>query len=316
MTNHSIHSPSAARTKWQTRRREMESTGYRYTRTGVRRKPRLMRLIGKCVGPIASGIGLGRRALANTLALELTELRVFLPQLPQPFEGYRILLLSDLHVGHVPGLIERAAAKVRTASADLAVLTGDIQTWGTPSAVNAVHEVEPLLAASRARDGLVVVLGNHDSHEIVPIMENHGARVLVNEHHLIERNGAVIRLTGIDDVNKFYTASAEDTLRDPSEHLSIALIHSPELADVAADAGYVLYLSGHTHGGQICLPDGRPIFTALDHHRHLATGAWSFAQMIGYTSRGIGVERPVRINCPPEVAVLELRRGAPEIRPA
>src|SRR5258708_4194042 len=70
---------------------------------------------------------------------------------------------------------------------------------------------------------------------------------------------ASVRFTGLDDVNVFYTADAEQALRAPSDAaVSVALVHSPELADIAANAGYALYLAGHTHGGAICPPGGRP----------------------------------------------------------
>jgi uncharacterized protein len=79
------------------------------------------------------------------------------------------------------------------------------------------------------------------------------------------------------------------------------------MADVAAAAGYALYLSGHSHGGQVCLPGGRPILTAMDSHRRLATGPWQWDGMLGYTTRGVGVVQRTRFNCPPEVVVLRLR---------
>jgi predicted MPP superfamily phosphohydrolase len=174
--------------------------------------------------------------------------------------------------------------------------------------VDAARQIAPLMDAIDVRDGVFAVLGNHDTHDLVEAVEMLGIRVLVNEHQTIERSGAAIRLTGIDDVNYFYTDDADATLRAPRDGLlSIALVHSPEMADVAAEAGYALYLSGHTHGGQVCLPDGRPLYTAISRHKNLAAGAWTFGDMIGYTSRGVGVARPVRFNCPPEVALLRLR---------
>ncbi len=298
---------SAVRSAWHRRRSQMERDGRRFTRAGVFSKPKLMKITA-AVGPLAAAMGLRRLALANTLAVGLTQVDVFLPSLPEAFDGYRILLLSDLHVGRVPGLIERAAAVIRDVPADLAVLTGDIQSWGTPAADLAATEIAPLFEATDARDGVFVVLGNHDSHDIVEAVEMLGPRVLINEHRVIQRNAATIRLTGLDDVNNFYTEDAEHALRAASDDFSIALVHSPEMADIAAESGYALYLSGHTHGGQVCLPGGQPIFTALDFHRHLASGTWSYGDMVGYTSRGIGVARPVRFNCPPEIALLRLRR--------
>ena len=90
------------------------------------------------------------------------------------------------------------------------------------------------------------------------------------------------------------------------------LIHSAELADVAADAGFSLYLAGHTHGGQICLPGGIPIITHMSCHRHYASGLWRHGSMIGYTTTGIGVSGlPVRFNTRGEAVLITLRRAAP-----
>jgi len=83
-----------------------------------------------------------------------------------------------------------------------------------------------------------------------------------------------------------------------------------ELADVAAAAGYAFYLAGHTHGGQICLPGGRPIVTQLTRCKHAAVGLWREAGMTGYTSSGLGVSDPaVRFNSRGEVTIFTLRRA-------
>ena len=79
---------------------------------------------------------------------------------------------------------------------------------------------------------------------------------------------------------------------------------------MAADHGFHLYLTGHTHGGQICLPGGRPILTHLTQHRRYARGQWRHGAMQGYTSTGIGVSAlPVRYNNRGEVALITLRRA-------
>ena len=95
----------------------------------------------------------------------------------------------------------------------------------------------------------------------------------------------------------------------------IALVHSAEIADHAAAAGFGLYLCGHTHGGQICLPNGRSLFTRLRRCHFGARGEWRAGAMIGYTSNGLGVgEVPLRFNCRGEIAMITLRRGATGIR--
>jgi predicted MPP superfamily phosphohydrolase len=266
-----------------------------------------MRLIAKFIRPGIAATGLQGRGLANATAIELGRTDIEVASLPPQFDGYQILHLSDIHVGQVTGLIERAAGIVSQLQADLAILNGDIQTDGTPSADLAIEQVKPLLDAIRVHDGIIGVLGNHDSHDIVEHLESRGVRMLINEHVSVDRSGARLHFTGTDDVHLFYSDDAEHALQTRPDGCAIAVVHSPEMADVAADAGYAAYISGHTHGGQICLPNGMALYTALDRHRGLARGSWQYGKMPGYTSRGLGVALPVRFNCPPEITILRLR---------
>jgi predicted MPP superfamily phosphohydrolase len=300
---------SAAREVWRDRRVQMEADGRRFTRHGTVTTGSLPTLLTRTVEHAVSVAGLRQRALRNLRDIELSEAELFFPHLPHSFDGYTILHLTDLHVGRVPGLLSRAAERIRGLSVDLAVLTGDFQTWGTPHATAAVAGMAALVATIDARDGIFGVLGNHDTQSIVDPLESIGVRMLINEHLSVIRDDQSILLTGLDDVNYFYSQAAADTLcQRPATPFAISLVHSPEVADIAAEAGYALYLSGHTHGGQICLPNRRPIFTALDYHHKLASGIWQYGQMLGYTSRGIGVGRRARFNCRPEISLLRLRR--------
>lgn len=252
---------------------------------------------------------LHRLARANVLDIGMTEIELVCPTLPPRFDGYTLLHLSDFHVGFVDGLVERAAALVRGQTVDLAVLTGDVQTRGWPNAARAVGLLEPLLGAVDARDGILAVLGNHDSYDLPDHLEARGIQVLVNEHAEVRRDDQRIHIAGTDDVRYFFTETALHTLRARPPGFSIALIHSPELAAVAATAGYALYLTGHTHGGQIALPGGRPIFTATVAHQRLSSGGWQLGGMHGYTSRGIGTGPvAIRWNCPAEITRIRLRR--------
>ena len=140
-----------------------------------------------------------------------------------------------------------------------------------------------------------------------------GFEVLVNRTTEIRRRDDRVRLTGLDDVHSFYTPQARDALSAGSDGFAMALVHSAELADHAASAGYALYLSGHTHAGQIALPGGRPVTTQLVRCRDLAVGLWRHGTLTGHTSSGLGVSRPpVRFNTRGEAALLTLRRSGTE----
>ena len=107
---------------------------------------------------------------------------------------------------------------------------------------------------------------------MVEAFEGLGVTMLVNETLSIHRNNARICITGIDDVHYFCTDAARAALARAPDAFKIALVHSAEFADVAAASGFNLYLAGHTHGGQVCLPGGRPILTHMTCHRRYASG--------------------------------------------
>jgi predicted MPP superfamily phosphohydrolase len=160
----------------------------------------------------------------------------------------------------------------------------------------------------RVRERRLAVLGNHDPVEMVQALEPLGFDTLVNRSVTLTRNGQSLRITGLDDVHSFYTSAARRALDQPHEGFRIALVHSAEMADHAAAAGVGLYLCGHTHGGQICLPGGRPVFTQLVRCRHGAAGLWRHGDMVGYTSPGLGVSPPtVRFNSRGGAALITLR---------
>ncbi len=304
-----VSAPDAVdpRRRWRLQRQAMEAQSRRFTRRGVRGTSAVPVITG-LAEPLLRLMGWHRRGVRNSLALGVSEVELFFPTLPPAFDGYRILHLTDLHLRRLPRLMDRIIERSEGLDFDLAVVTGDFQTRSWPAPGEVAADMGRLVAALGACDGVLGVLGNHDTHSIVGPLEAAGVRLLINERITIARGDGSIGITGLDDVNRFYTPDAEQALYDrPLDQFSLALVHSAEMADIAASAGHALYLSGHTHGGQICLPNGRPVFTALDSHHQLAAGQWQWGGMLGYTSRGVGVGQRARFNCPPEIALLRLR---------
>lgn len=298
--------------QWAAHRRGIERSSHWISPAGRRSRWRKA-LFNRLLATFALALRLtplqarGRR---NALDLRRVDMEVALPGLPPSFDGYRILQISDTHLDVLPELVDAARHVLAGVEVDLLALTGDIH--GSPSAPSA-YSVELLMQALqdvRVGGPRLAVLGNHDSVEMAALLEDRGFDVLVNRSQVIERGGERLRVTGLDDVHNFYTDAARTALTDHDGECRIALVHSAEMADFADEAGYVLYLSGHTHAGQICLPGGRPVITQLARCRHAAAGLWRQGRMTGYTSAGLGVSEPsVRFNCRGEVTIITLRRA-------
>jgi len=298
-----------ARALWAERRRLIESgapSPVRKTLLGHSWRP--LRAFVRRVDVAALLRGLYWRGVRNALDIRLLQHEVALSGLPPAFDGYRILHITDPHITRLDETAARLRACIEGVEADLCVMTGDYGDGRRRDTEQTIAALRPVIAALRVRDGILATLGNHDSLRLVAPLESLGARVLVNETATVARGADKVHFTGLDDVHHFYSEAAPAALRAAPEGFRIALVHSPEIADVAARAGFALYLSGHTHGGQICLPGGRPIATNLRRHRRFASGFWRCGAMVGYTSRGAGVSfLPLRFNSFGEVTLYTLR---------
>ena len=253
--------------------------------------------------------GLYGRGLRNAERVELQHNDVRLGQLPVSFDGFGILHISDMHADMNPGAMSRLIELVNGMRYDICVLTGDFRgkTFGPFEAT--------LAGVARVRSHLAgpvfAVLGNHDTIKMVPGLEQMGIRVLLNESEPILRGNERIHLAGIDDAHFYQVDNIEKAAAGiPHGALSILLSHTPEIYRQAAHAGFRLLLSGHTHGGQICLPGSIPITLDSALPRRFGAGAWKYHDMIGYTSVGAGSSIiPVRINSRPEITLHRLLRG-------
>ncbi|HEU0157272.1 MAG TPA: metallophosphoesterase [Stellaceae bacterium] len=254
--------------------------------------------------------GLYRRALKNAAAVQLRHHEVVLPALPAAFDGFTILQLSDLHVDMNPGAMRRLEELLDDSLAyDVCVMTGDYRgkTHGPYAAT--IDGLAPVCA--RLHQPVYAVLGNHDTIRMVPAMERLGIHMLLNEAVALRRSGARIHLVGIDDAHYYRVDNVEKAAAQlPSGDISILLSHTPEIYRQAAHAGFDLLLSGHTHGGQICLPGAIPLTLDSRLPRRMGAGSWRYRGMVGYTSVGVGsCIVPVRLNCPPEITLHHLRRA-------
>jgi predicted MPP superfamily phosphohydrolase len=253
--------------------------------------------------------GLYGRARKNADRVLIRHNTVRSGHLPESFDGFTILHISDLHADISVGAMRHLLGLVSDLKYDLCALTGDYRGKTCGPFDESLDYVDALRA--RLKPPVYGILGNHDSIRMAPAMEAMGIRMLFNECEAIARGDQSIYLAGIDDAH-FYRIDdiGKAAAPIPREAFSVLLAHTPESYRQAADAGFDLMLSGHTHGGQLCLPGGFPIKLEARLPRSMGAGAWRHGDMAGYTSVGAGTSLlPVRLNCPPEITLHTLRRA-------
>ncbi len=253
--------------------------------------------------------GLYRIGFQNLFDLRIERVEIAFERLPEAFDGLRVLWLSDFHIEPLEGLPEALIKAVEPLDFDIAVLGGDCAFHYdlTEKAVEQMWKIaKPLLK----RVLVYGILGNHDRYEMGRILENWGVQMLVNEYCRLERDGQCVYLAGVDDCHYYRGDDLEAALAGiPNDCFKILLSHSPEIVNKTDGYLFDLCLCGHTHGGQVCLPNGFPPVTCSSVSRRFAKGLWKKGGMIGYTSRGLGVSGiSVRFFCPPEITLLTLRK--------
>ena len=250
--------------------------------------------------------GLYKRGVRNARNIQIKYNSIHLPRLPKTFDGFTILHLSDLHADMDRDLTHAVADTIKSLEYDICVLTGDYRAHTSGDYEPALEGMQRITL--HLRQPIYGVLGNHDSVRMVPGLEAQGVNMLLNESVLLERGDQRIALAGIDDAHYFRVNNLEKAVQNiPEGMISILLSHTPEIYRQAAHAEFNVMFSGHTHGGQICLPGGIPLTLDSKCPRYMGSGQWRYRDMIGYTSVGAGTSIVnVRLNCPPEVTLHRL----------
>ncbi len=279
----------------------------RLEREGERMRP--PRLLHRLIRAGLNLSGLRGRGRRNVLNIQLRHNDVRLAGLPAALDGFTLLHVSDPHLDMDHQFLGHLIERVQELSFDACVLTGDFRFHGFGPyrpALDALAALHPHLGVQ-----VFAVLGNHDTIRMVPGMEARGYRVLMNESLPLGRGGDTLTLAGIDDAHYFRTHDLRKALSGVAPGACVVLLsHTPEPYRQAAHAGVHLMLSGHTHGGQICLPGGIPVLTETPTPRAYVRGAWHYRGMAGYTSVGCGSSLiDVRLNCLPELTLHRLRRA-------
>ena len=267
---------------------------------------------------ISRSITLGAIALLGSYPIfiernlvRVNRYRIGLSDLPPSFSGFTIAHLTDLHFGTLvsESFIEGVISKTNQLKTDIIVCTGDYVH--DKNTAEEIDRVWPLLSMLQARDGVYSVLGNHD----------HWADT-ARSIYWLERTGQNIRHTcrSITRGNeRIWIGGAGDYWEDdlgietafshsPGDEFRILLTHNPDSIDTNFATRISLVLSGHTHGGQVRIPFyGAPVLPVAN--KRYSSGLITTDTTTLFISRGIGwAIYPVRFNCTPEIAVLELQR--------
>ncbi|MEO6052564.1 MAG: metallophosphoesterase [Chthoniobacterales bacterium] len=260
-----------------------------------------------CIEAVIRFTGMYPRGSRNYRDVRIVTNEVKSPRIPAEFDGFRLLQISDLHGDLDTALTPIVMEYLRTTEYDYAVFTGDYHNRIGECYERSLEEIKKILPLIAGR--ACGILGNHDFLEKVPVFENDGMEILLNENKILKRGAAQIAVCGIDDPQFFRTHDLVAARRGvDAETFSILLSHSPKPYQQAADLGYDLMLCGHTHGGQICLPGRIPVIRNTRCPRYMLAGPWHYKNVKGYTSRGTGGGGvAVRFNCPPEITVHVLR---------
>ena len=230
--------------------------------------------------------------------------------LPEALHGFTIAQISDIHVGPTikRAFVERIVKRVNRLRTDMVAITGDV----VDGPVRKLSPHTAPLADLESRHGTYVVTGNHEYysgvHGWVRELERLGATVLMNEHVVLEHDGACLTVAGVTDYSAHYfdashRSDPESALAgSPADAVKVMLAHQPRSARASAAAGANLQLSGHTHGGQFWPWN---FFVRLQ--QPYTAGLHREGDMWVYINRGTGYwGPPMRFGVPSEITKIRL----------
>lgn len=230
--------------------------------------------------------------------------------LPAPLRGFTIVQITDMHIGPTIGrdYVESVVDVVNDLDADLVAITGDLVDGSVPQ----LAEHTAPLARIASRHGTYFVTGNHEYysgvHAWLGELRRLGLHVLLNEHVVLDHDGTSVIVAGVTDTSahRFDPTHRSDPAkaiaRSPDASVKLLLAHQPRSAFAAAQAGFDLQLSGHTHGGQFL-----PWNFFVRFQQPFTAGLARLGKLWVYTSRGTGYwGPPKRLGAPSEITRLRL----------
>ena len=242
---------------------------------------------------------------------QIEYVEVIIPDLDPAFHNYRLLNLSDIHLGqwitpeHLEGVIKMANKE----KPDSVTITGDFVSYILD---DVAEDLENSLKNLKPKEFSFAVLGNHDhwlnAGKIREILHRCDIIDVSNDIHTIYHDEASLHIAGVDSV--MLGKQRLDIVMEklPEEGPAILLAHEPDFADISSTTGrFSLQISGHSHGGQFLIP-GLGTFIRGPHFLKYPAGKYVVGDMVQYTSRGLGTNVFwLRINCDPEITVFTLK---------
>ncbi len=268
----------------------------------------------KWLGRLGGLAALGYPTLFEPNFPTITRTTLQIPGLGSLFNGTKIVFLCDFHYSKLvlDRFLSRTISMIRDLKPDVILLGGDYVNEDPLDAVPLLAHLSKLQPPA----GIYGVLGNHDywagADQIIKIFHQSPIRMLVNETITLRKADQRLVIAGLDDAYHG-SPNLEKTLSGiAKEQPVIVLVHEPDYADktVTANRTLPLQLSGHSHGGQVCLPlIGPPVLPPMGRIYPAGLQKIKDTERLVYTSRGIGNLMPIRFNCRPEISYLELQAG-------
>jgi predicted MPP superfamily phosphohydrolase len=266
----------------------------------------------------------------------LTRVQLYLPHLPDGLDGLRIFQFGDLHTWGFRAPEKHLYEFLRRESYDLLIVSGDLcyphsvrlwnaesvtywngrikmirRTYVAPEVTRALDVCRKLFTDLNPPLGIFAIQGNHDPYYLMQGLSKMGVQVLNNTTcQLQTKHNESFHLCGLRCRNRKLADVPAALVSLEPHRFTIAVSHYPEYAEALAAGGVDLIFCGHTHGGQVCLPNGRALMTHSQIGRKFLTGLERIGSSAVYTTRGMGSSLlPFRVFCPPEVVLLTLYKG-------
>lgn len=235
---------------------------------------------------------------------------LYLPNWSEKHNGLKVAVLSDFHVnkwGITPKKLKEVVAKTNAESPDLICLLGDLDSYLIERVKLDKKDLSNTMSKLKAEYGVFSILGNHDygPRVVKPILQNAGITVLENKRTVVWVNEEPIIIYGLKDLWQYSTKAKNVVNKDENVKSMILLSHNPDLFPDVPDF-VSLTLSGHTHGGQICLPILGGIFTPSVWEQRYNKGYIVEDGKHLFVTSGLGFSLPIRFGNIPEIVILEL----------